>query len=85
MLLDANFVWVLPETTFPGNVPSGLRARAMLSPWPETAEENFFSDLAAVEAAADALPTWFLDKYPSVTEMQQAMSNLPVDELPSSS
>eukprot|EP00975_Prorocentrum_lima_P031174 6545128-Prorocentrum_lima.AAC.1 len=75
MLLDANVVWVLPEQTFPGYVPGGLGVRALLSPWPETAEENFFQDLAAVEAAADSLPTWFLDNCPSVTEMQQAMSS----------
>eukprot|EP00975_Prorocentrum_lima_P070302 12931197-Prorocentrum_lima.AAC.1 len=41
----------------------------------------FFEDLVTIEAAADSLPAWFLLKYPSVQEMQQALSTLPVDAL----
>eukprot|EP00975_Prorocentrum_lima_P002271 495468-Prorocentrum_lima.AAC.1 len=53
----------------------------MLSPWPETAEENFFEDLLTIEAAADSLPQWFLDRYPTVQDMQAELSKLPVDQL----
>eukprot|EP00975_Prorocentrum_lima_P048682 10185543-Prorocentrum_lima.AAC.1 len=53
----------------------------MLSPWPETAEENFFEDLLAIEAASESLPAWFVNKYPSLQEMQAALATLPVDAL----
>eukprot|EP00975_Prorocentrum_lima_P071527 12938189-Prorocentrum_lima.AAC.1 len=55
----------MPATeTFTGSVPSGLGTRALLSPRPETAEENFFEDLLALDTATRELPTWFLDRYP---------------------